>query len=354
MSNRAIVSRTWNENILHSALLELTYRCNLDCFFCYNDTHLQGTPLGLGEYEILLRDLADLQTMNLTLSGGEPLAHPDFFAIGAMARELGFVVRIKSNGHAVRGALARRVKEKVDPFIVDASLHGATPEVHDRQTRIPGSFVRLMSNLEEMQQLGLRIRLNCTLTSWNEHQIEEMAQLAERLGLPLVMNPTVTPRDDGDREPLSIAPSPATIRRLFEHRFRDAPREPATAAEVSHKTPEPEKNCGAGSSSVTVDPFGNVYPCVQWRRPIGNLHRQSIKLIWAGSDDLDEIRSITVRAKQRKSELGSIGARMNFCPGLSQENTGDPLGIDPGALREAEILDDFLAGRSQGRLPIIR
>jgi hypothetical protein len=51
--------------------------------------------------------------LNLTLSGGEPLAHPDFFLLGSRARELGFVVRVKSNGHALRGAALRRLRDKV-------------------------------------------------------------------------------------------------------------------------------------------------------------------------------------------------------------------------------------------------
>ena len=43
------------------------------------------------------------------------------------------------------------------------------------------------------------------------------------------------------------------------------------------------KHCGAGSATVTVDPFGNVYPCVQWRRRVGNLHEQSIQTTWRQS-----------------------------------------------------------------------
>ncbi len=32
-----IMARVWNGGRLFSVLLELTYRCNRDCFFCYND-----------------------------------------------------------------------------------------------------------------------------------------------------------------------------------------------------------------------------------------------------------------------------------------------------------------------------
>ena len=114
-----LAARTWDENRLFSVLIELTYRCNLDCFFCYNDLGLRGKPLAFEQYYALLQDLATMNVLNVALSGGEPLAHPDFFRIGARARDLGFVVRVKSNGHALRGELARRLRDDVDPFVVE-------------------------------------------------------------------------------------------------------------------------------------------------------------------------------------------------------------------------------------------
>ena len=130
MSFRDIVHRTWEGHQLFSALVELTYRCNLDCFFCYNDLGTRGRPLDKEQYYRFFEDLRDLEMLNLALSGGEPLAHPDFFDLGRKARELGFVVRVKSNGHALRGTIARRLREEVDPFMVEVSLHGSRPETH--------------------------------------------------------------------------------------------------------------------------------------------------------------------------------------------------------------------------------
>ena len=45
-----IAVKTWEQNILFSVLVELTYRCNLDCSFCYNDTSLKGTALSKEQY----------------------------------------------------------------------------------------------------------------------------------------------------------------------------------------------------------------------------------------------------------------------------------------------------------------
>jgi MoaA/NifB/PqqE/SkfB family radical SAM enzyme len=366
-SFRSLVERTWNENLLFSVLVELTYRCNLDCFFCYNDINLKGVPLSTDRYLGFFDELRDLQVLNLTLSGGEPLAHPDFLRLGRHARELGFVVRVKSNGHALHGALARRLREEVDPFMVEVSLHGATAATHDRQTRVPGSFERLTRNLPEMLALGLRVKINSTLTRWNEGEVEGMYALADRLGLRLQFDPEVTPRDDGDREPLDISPTREGVLHLFrvdyargEAAARAAGAEaiaPSPARQADELMPPagPKKHCGAGSSGVTVDPYGNVYPCVQWRRPVGNLHRQSMREIWYGSRELDEIRGTTERVKERLQASGPGAELLNFCPGLAASSTGDPLQIYAGATQRRELLQEVERERRPAALlPIVQ
>ncbi|HXO27704.1 MAG TPA: radical SAM/SPASM domain-containing protein [Thermoanaerobaculia bacterium] len=384
MSFERLLLRTWSDNHLFSVLVELTYRCNLDCFFCYNDLGLRGRPLSVEQYYEFFADLRELQVLNLTLSGGEPLAHPDFLRLGARARELGFVVRIKSNGHALRGAMARRIRDEIDPFLVEVSLHGATAAVHDRQTREPGSFERLLANLREMRGLGLRVKLNSTLTAWNEHEVEETMALADRLELPLQIDPEVSPRDDGDREPQSISPSRAGVRRLFEllaeraaaarvrqdgpgeeadpgeprgHREQGGPAAGALPVQVARLADDglapaaAEKHCGAGSSGIAVDPYGNVYPCVQWRRPVGNLHEQSIRDIWAGSSGLADVRSLTVAAKKMVDGFGPAGQLLNFCPGNADAWSGNALQVYPAALSRMEVAQQAqAAGPGQGGL----
>lgn len=333
-----VVANSWNRNHLFTVLLELTYRCNLDCFFCYNDLELTGKAMTREDYFALLEDLARMQVLNLVLSGGEPLAHPEFFAIGARARELGFVVRVKSNGHALRGPMAKRLKREVDPFVVEVSLHGACAETHDRQTRVGGSFDRLMANFGEMQAAGLRLKINSTLTRWNENEVVEMMAIAESFGVQLQFDPEVSPRDDGDTGPLAISPSREGLLRLFRLQAaggagageapQDAPTlEVGRQADADLGPVATDGHCGAGAATVTVDPYGNVYPCVQWRRPVGNLHGDSIEEIWSGSADLEEIRAINRTVKGSLAALGKDGGMMGFCPGAAAAATGSPTEI---------------------------
>jgi MoaA/NifB/PqqE/SkfB family radical SAM enzyme len=355
-----VVATAWRENLLFAVLVELTYRCNLDCFFCYNDLGLRGEPLSRDEYFRFFDDLREMEVLNLTLSGGEPLAHPDFLALGARARELGFVVRIKSNGHALRGELARRVRDEIDPFLIEVSLHGATAATHDRQTRVPGSFGRLQANLAEMRELGLRVKLNSTLTVWNEGEIAEMFALADSLGLPLQVDPEVTPRDDGGREPLQVAPSREGVLRLFRLQFERG-RTAGGAPEVARGGDDgtmpapPHKHCGAGSSGIAIDPYGNIYPCVQWRRPVGNLHQQSIREIWRNSAGLAEVRDLTVQVKDRMVAQGPGSRLLNFCPGSAAAQTGSPLNLYPAAVQLKALLEQVMEEEAKRPLlPIVQ
>lgn len=358
MSLARVVATTWRENLLFAVLVELTYRCNLDCFFCYNDLGLRGEPLSRDQYFQLFDDLREMEVLNLTLSGGEPLAHPDFLALGARARELGFVVRIKSNGHALRGDLARRIRDEVDPFMIEVSLHGATAATHDRQTRVPGSFSRLLANLAELRELGLRVKINSTLTAWNEAEVAGMFALADSLDLQLQVDPEVTPRDDGGREPLQVTASREGVRRLFELQFERArtaetnqPPEVARGGDDGTMPTPLYKHCGAGSSGIAIDPYGNVYPCVQWRRPVGNLHQQRVREIWLGSAGLAEVRDLTVEVKDMVAAQGKGAHLLNFCPGSAAAQTGSPLRVYPVAAQRKELMEEVMA--EEARRPLL-
>lgn len=359
MSYGNIVSRTWKENVLFSVLLELTYKCNLDCYFCYNDLELRGKPLSEEQYFELLDELVKLQVLHLVLSGGEPLAHPAFFRIGARARELGFVTRIKSNGHALNERLAIRVKNEINPFAIDVSLHGASPETHDRQTRVPGSYRRLLANIRIMKDLDLRLKLNAVLTAWNEHELEQMFEVADRFEIPIQMDSTVTSRDDGDSEPTQISASRESFRRLMAIQAQREPerfqQKTDTAGTANSKTCDGNpvesegKHCGAGSSTLAIDPYGSVFPCVQWRRPLGNLHQQNIHKIWQRAPGLGEVRELTAGVKIRLLEFDEAVSQMGFCPGLAELESGSPTEIYPAAQGRLDAFQQLKAKLSESK-----
>lgn len=347
MAYRDHIAKTWDRGILSSVLVELGYRCNLDCVICYNDRTEPGVAPTRDHYLQLLEDLAALQVLTLTLSGGEPLLHPDFWAIGRRARELGFVVRIKSNGLALGEVVVRRLREEIDPFIIELSLHGATPATHDRQTQVPGSLARLLDNVGTLQAAGQRLKFNSPLTAWNEGEMPALFALAASLGVPLSVDTRLTPRDDGDLSPLNLVASLAGMRQVLDLQRAAAAEKTGAQARVARGVTAGESchHCGAGSATLAVDPFGNVYPCVQWRRAIGNLHERSVAELWHGSRELERVRAVTTAVKQQFAAWPEAERPAGFCPALAEQRTGSPLTLDPEVRRRMAAMGMSAAPR---------
>ena len=303
MYRERILQRVRAQRLLHDVTIELTYRCNLDCFFCYNDREKPGKPLSLAQYRRLLEDLAGMQTLFLMLTGGEPMVHPHFFEIGRMTRELGFVVRVRTNGHTLTPRNVQRLLAEVDPYMAEVSIHGASPEVHDRQTRMPGSFERLIQNLHQARAAGLRCGMITTPTAWNEHQVEAMIALGDELDAPLRFQGPVGPRDNGDTEPLLIQPARETwdrIEALVTERkaltMTGAGQRPAPEVTAERETPA---TCSVGVAGVDIDPYGNVQACMHLHESAGSLHEQSIEQIWNHSPLFTRARQRAIEAAER-------------------------------------------------------
>jgi len=179
--------------------------------------------------------------------------------------------------------------------------------------------------------------------------------------VPIQIDPEVTPRDDGDSEPLSIRASREAVLRLFRIQAERSARSGegvAVQREGDDMLPPSDaggtsKHCGAGSATIAVDPFGAVYPCVQWRRSVGNLHETSIEEIWLGSQDLEDVRSTTKAVKEMVAGEGPFGASMSFCPGAAAAQTGSPLTLYPAAAARKGLREEASGTVASTLLPII-
>ena len=93
-----VVGKAFAEAIPLNAQIEITYRCNHLCTFCYNSPTGQREMTTPQIFEAL-RKIADFGVLYLTLTGGEALCHKDFFKIAAEVRRLGMALRIYTNGY---------------------------------------------------------------------------------------------------------------------------------------------------------------------------------------------------------------------------------------------------------------
>ena len=319
--------------------LELTYACNWRCVFCYNPRHFDRRRLDAAEWAAVLDDLRALGTMTVTLTGGEPLAHPEFFEIAQAVRERHFALRVFTNASLIDDAAADKLAALL-PLAVEVSIHGATAEVHDRTTGKPGSFDAALGGVRRLRARNVNVIMKTPVTRGNEHQLDEIIALAASLDLPLQLDPHLTPKDDGDVSPVSLTASVETLRHIAELAH-------ANGGDPFTERTRGGSNCGLGRITLAVDPEGNVYPCMQWRhRSIANVRETRLRDAWHTSPVRIEAAAASVAANDRLLDSGGAIGEFPYCPALAMQETGDPLTPDANFELRAAIAAEVRSRRA--------
>jgi len=302
-------------NIPLSVQLDLTYRCNERCIHCYLDHHDHG-EMTTAEIKDLLDQMANAGVFYLTLSGGEILMRRDFFGILEHARLRTFCIKLKTNGVLIRKQEADRIKA-LGVESVQISIYSHRHEVHDAITKMPGSLRQSIEAVRLLREHGLHVIMANVLMRQNVNDYRGVRDLATELGAQFIVDPTITPMMDGDRSILSLNVDEAALREVFRNEaligkveeFCAPPQGPGE--EALDMLP-----CSAGHTACYVSPYGDIYPCVQFPLPSGNVRRTKFADIWRNSPQLKEVRSITLRDMPACSKCVH-GGTCTRCPGLA-------------------------------------
>ena len=261
-----------------SVHLDVTYRCNERCEHCYLE-HNGKNELTTAEIRSILTQFAEAGVFFLTISGGEPLLRRDFFEIIEFARELSFNVKLKTNAVLVGENEARRFRE-AGVEQVQVSVYSHKPEIHDAITKLPGSLSRTLEGIRLMRAAGLKVTLANVLMRSNARDYAGVQALAAETGSHYTLDPTITPMLNGDSSVLGMLLPAEGLRTVFrgERLVGNVGEFCAPPGPIDDGIREGIP-CSAGHTSCYVSPWGDVYPCVQFPLPCGNLRRQSFSEI---------------------------------------------------------------------------
>ena len=185
-----------------SVHMDVTYRCNERCGHCYLD-HEDHGEMTTGEIKGILDQLAAAGTFFLTFSGGEVFLRRDFLELVAYARKLLFNVKIKTNAVMIREREASELR-RLGVEQVQISIYSHRAEVHDGITRLPGSLAKSIRAIRFLKAQGLKVTIANVLMRDNFADYKGTQQLAQELGVHYTIDPTVTPKMDGDRSVLGL------------------------------------------------------------------------------------------------------------------------------------------------------
>jgi AdoMet-dependent heme synthase len=295
--------------------LDVTWRCNERCVHCYLD-HDDLGEMTYAEIEDLMTQMAAAGVFFLTISGGEPLLRKDLFDIIRRARELTFNVKLKTNAILIREKEAALIRE-LGVETVQVSIYSHRAEVHDAITKVKGSLERSLDAIRFMVSQGLKVTLANVVMKQTRFDYPEVQKLAAKIGAAFTLDPTITPHINGDRSLLRLNIDRNALREIMNDKTIAGEEDqfiavaPGADEDVMDSIP-----CSAGHSACYISPYGDVYPCVQFPLPSGNVRQQKFIDIWKYSPQLEEVRSIRSRDLPVCSSCAHVGG-CSRCPGLA-------------------------------------
>ena len=161
----------------------ITGRCNLSCRHCFMSApHARFGELPLDRCLDIVRQLAEANIAQVTLTGGEPLVRPDFFRIvDALLERQITIVQVYSNGL------------RVDADLLDGfESRGIKPEFplsfdglgwHDWLRGADGAETAVIAAMERLGARGFQMGVETALHTLNRHTLPATMGLLQRLGV---------------------------------------------------------------------------------------------------------------------------------------------------------------------------
>jgi radical SAM protein with 4Fe4S-binding SPASM domain len=334
------ITRTAYENKIPFAVnLELTHQCNENCRHCYIDFNAPP-PLPAKYWKRFLDELLQLGTLLLTISGGEPLLHPEFEDIYRYAHSNGFAIRLFSNLLKLDTSILSLL-EKHKPLNVQTSIYGHTAELHDDITRLKGSFVKTTGAVRRLLEIGIPVIMKTTWMQPNIASMQEIEKFVYDLGADFQGSVRIMPARNGKSQNTNLRLSMEQLVSLYAD-------DTSTPKAWTHKSDAllPDGNrviddaeftantldypCGAAVITMRIAPDGRVFPCVQFSKAGGNAVERSLREIWETSSWFATLRSLR-QSNAKECSQCSLAKHCFRCPADSYEESGDPLGCSSEA-----------------------
>ncbi|MBU8902515.1 MAG: SynChlorMet cassette radical SAM/SPASM protein ScmF [Victivallales bacterium] len=186
---------------LNSIYFYLTEGCNCKCRHCWITPKYEAGGKGkwpyiaLPEFKKVIEQGLKLGLTSVKLTGGEPLIHPDIIEILAYIEKTDLRLIIETNGLACSPEIATAIKRCSNSF-VSISLDGAKAETHNWVRGVDDAYDRALEGIRNLVEVGIHPQLIMSLVKRNRDQIEELVELAEKLGAESVKFNLVSPLMD--------------------------------------------------------------------------------------------------------------------------------------------------------------
>jgi len=205
--------------------------------------------------------------------------------------------------------------------ISEITLYGMTQETYESMTGVRGSFKRCMEGIQLLIDRKVPLKLKTCVTTLNQHELQDMKEYAQGLGVEFRFDPVINPRVDGSKSPCELRISPQQV---VDFDLEDQRRVKAWnefLESVRRERPDSLFTCGGGLCSFQVDPYGELQLCTIFRRPSFGLRQAAFKEGWDSLFPAFHAQKLDRESKCWRCGLSSV---CDQCPGWGHLEEDDP------------------------------
>lgn len=264
-----------------SIAFEPTTSCNLRCPECPSGLRSFTRPTGMLDENFFRRTLDELSGTLLYLTfyfQGEPYLHPKFLEMVKYAAHKKIYTATSTNAHYLTDANARKTVESgLDRLII--SIDGTTQEVY-QQYRVGGKLEKVLEGAKNVLKWKKALRsatphviFQFLVVQPNQHQIDEVKQLARALGVDAVGLKTAQIYDYRQGSPLM-----PTLEQYSRYR-----ENPDGSYSIKNRL---VNGCWKMWHSCVITWDGLVVPCCfdkDAHHQLGDLQKDSFLKLWQGA-----------------------------------------------------------------------
>ena len=325
--------------------IEVTPLCTMDCDMCFvrlsrEEMEAQGRLRTAEEWLSIAREMKDAGVLFMLLTGGEPLLYPGFKELYLGLRKMGFILTLNTNGTLIDEEWADFFKQ--NPIRrYNITLYGVDDGAYQRLCHFPGGFDRTIKAIRLLQERGLPVKLNYSLTRINAPELDAFLALCRELELHSGIDPYMMPATRERARPYNfdarVSPEEAARYNHEIHRAHEIAEEAFlaycrktlaqvdAAAQYFAEHPEARRaersGCLAGRCSFTLNWQGQMRPCVILTAPAVDVFEQGFDASWkqivAGMETLLINEDCSVCPRRVLCDI---------CPGAALYETGSHAG----------------------------
>ncbi|MEM9833115.1 MAG: radical SAM protein [Bacteroidota bacterium] len=279
-----------------SLSVEPTTACNLRCPECPSGLRSFTRPTGKLPMDLYRETIDELHPTLLYLLlyfQGEPYLHPQFLELVEYAAQRNIYTATSTNAHFLRNEAARRtVASGLDRLII--SIDGTTQETY-QSYRIGGKLEKVLEGADniirwkkELRSRTPQVIFQFLVVRPNEHQIEEVRQLAKKIGVDEVRFKTAQIYDYEQGSPLI-----PTQKKYSRYR-----QQADGSYAIKNKLLD---HCWKMWHSCVMTWDGRIVPCCfdkDAHHVLGSTQEKSFREIWYG-DAYKRFRSQLLKSRQQ-------------------------------------------------------